>query len=268
MANIRSLLAANDLPRFDKRAILRAIIGFNDSKLFSYDEIELTMLQIQDYNNYVSRRQAGEPLAYILGQKEFYSREFSVTPATLIPRPETELLVDMVIKHAKHGAKMLDLGTGSGCIAITCKLERPDLQILACDKYLPALAIAKANAQKLKAQIELKQSDWFNNLTDKFDLIVSNPPYIKANDQHLLELTYEPQQALTDFADGLTHIRKIISSARHYLKVDGLLLIEHGYNQGQIIRDIYLQEKFSRVESIYDYAALERITWGTLVFNS
>jgi release factor glutamine methyltransferase len=200
------------------------------------------------------------PMAYILGYKEFYSRIFKVNTNTLIPRPETELLVDTVLALAKPMAKVLDLGTGSGCIAISCKLEQQALSVTATDKYPEALAVAISNAADLGADIKFINCDWLDGITDIYDIIVSNPPYIANNDKHLPALSFEPQHALTDFFDGMSAIRKIIEDSKAHL--NGYLLIEHGYDQGSFTTELMLKYGFRNIRTIRDYASLDRITIG------
>lgn len=264
MKSLRELFSVKDISRVDKRAILREITRFSDAQLISRDNYCLNQEELVKYKSWVERLQKGEPLAYILGYKEFYSRKFIVSPATLIPRPETELLVEEGIKHAGFAARILELGTGSGCIAISAKLERADLDITAVDKFAAALDIAKQNAANLGAKITFLQSDWFSNITGKFSLIISNPPYIDKDDDHLAALGYEPISALTDFADGYTCIRDIISGAKKYLLPNGWLLLEHGFMQGKIVRGIFGLNEFKAIKTITDYADLERITIGQL----
>lgn len=263
MTSIYKLLRNPAIDRRENRSILRHIVDFTEAQLISHADYCLTNTQLDEYNQHVARIINGEPLAYILGYKEFYSRVFKLSPATLIPRPETELLVDQVISLAKASARILDLGTGSGCIAITLKLQRPDLQIIASDKSVAALDIAKLNAENLAANITFVCSDWFNLIANqRFDIIVSNPPYIANNDPHLAQLQFEPQQALTDFRDGLTHIRQITAQASNFLVIGGYLIIEHGFDQGEAVRDIFTKNKFNEIVTIRDLANLERFTRG------
>ena len=261
--SLRDLLRQNIIDRTDNRVLLMYITGFNHARLLAYDDYVLTQEQVENYNRLVQRVQSGEPLAYIVGYKEFYSRQFKVTPATLIPRPETELLVEQVLAKTQLGAKVLDLGTGSGCIAITLKLERSDLGVTAIDKFADALAVAQQNAARMQAEIEFVCSDWYSSFEEQqFNIIVSNPPYIEVSDEHLTALSYEPQSALTDFGDGLSCIRNIVSLSRKHLLPDGWLMIEHGYDQGAAVREIFIKNGLNDVTTILDYAELERITIG------
>ena len=267
MLSIRQLLSASPLNKLDTRVLLSFVTGFNSAQLISRDDSILSCELFEQYQQLQLRALAGEPLAYIIGSKEFYSYSFMVTPATLIPRPETELLVDEVLTHAPPHARVLDLGTGSGCIAISCKLSRLDLQVIGADKSIEALAIAQQNSLRLNANIEFIASNWFESISDvlKFDIIVSNPPYIEKNDEHLQNLSYEPSSALTDFADGLSCIRIIVASATQYLNSLGWLMIEHGYNQGQAVRDLFNAVGLINIQTKLDYAWIERFTVGQFI---
>ena len=264
MPTIRELLQSDlRIPRLEQRVVLAEISTFTPAQLISRDDYSLTSSQYQQYLAWIARLELGEPLAYILGYREFYSRRFKVTPATLIPRPETELLVDEVLKRAAVASKIVDLGSGSGCIAITLKLERPDLTVLAVDRSLAALKIAALNATALGAELSMLASDWYTNLAqEKFDIIVSNPPYIEGADQHLLALSYEPQAALTDFADGLSCLQQIVAGSFAALNPGGYLLVEHGFSQAQSVRAMFKQRGMLNVVTIKDYANLDRITIG------
>jgi release factor glutamine methyltransferase len=264
MHTLRELLANSNLARLDNRVLLSEITGFSTAQLISRDDYVLTDEQFERYQSWLKRTLSGEPLAYIVGYKEFYSHEFKVTPDTLIPRPETELLVDEVLLRAPPNAAVLDMGSGSGCIAISCKLERRDIRVTALDQSSAALKIAGQNAISLGAEIKFIHSDWYSALAADayFDIIVSNPPYIEAGDLHLSALSYEPLSALTDFSDGLSCIRKIANQAPKFLKNNGYLLVEHGYNQGVAVREILAEAGLLNIDTLRDYAGLERITLG------
>lgn len=264
---IKKLLANSQLERLDNRLLLSYVTNFSHAQLIINDDYSLSNEQLTKYNSLVQRVLNGEPLAYILGIKEFYSREFQVNQHTLIPRPETELLVDEVISKAKKNAKILDLGTGSGCIAITCKLERPDLNVTAVDNYIETLLVAKNNAKSLNADVKFVQSNWFEEINQTFDVIVSNPPYIEVNDEHLKNLQYEPQHALTDFNDGLSAIKQIIHESHKYLNDNGWLVFEHGYSQAENIRQMFYNCGFINIKTIQDYANLDRITSGQFIIK-
>lgn len=238
-------------------------MGFSRVELITKDDYQLTQAQYDNYAKLYAKCLDGMPMAYILGYKEFYSRKYRVTPDTLIPRPETELLVDTVLSLANSGDKVLDLGTGSGCIAISCKLENQALDVTATDKHSETLAVAKDNAFTLGAEVKFIQSDWFDSITGKYDIIVSNPPYIEPDDEHLKSLTFEPQAALTDFCDGMSAIKIIIAGSLPHLRK--YLIIEHGYNQGKATSDLMLNYGYKDVRTIRDYANLDRITIGTVI---
>ena len=217
----------------------------------------------------VSRRAAGEPVAYLLGTREFYGRDFAVTPDVLIPRPETELLVDLVKQKVDAGrtASLLDLGTGSGCIAVTLALELPMSRITAVDFSEAALGVARQNAARLGAAITFLHSDWFAGLpAQTFDLIVANPPYIAAADPHLSQgdLRFEPATALTDHANGLSALQRIIADAPAWLNPGGWLWLEHGYDQAPAVRQLLEDAGFASIEQVQDLAGIVRASGGKI----
>ncbi len=260
--SIRDLLKTLLIPRLDNRILLSIVTGFSHAQLIARDDYELNIEQFMRYQNYFQRALSGEPIAYIVGHREFYSYVFQVTVDTLIPRPETEILVAKVIELAKPNAKIIDLGTGSGCIAISCKLERNDLQVSAIDRFDDTLAVAIKNANNLNADVTFIQNDWLLGIKQKFDIIVSNPPYIEGNDEHLKQLQFEPQQALTDFSDGLSCFRLIVQQSWSCLEVDGWLLVEHGYNQSKEVQLLFKANNFTCITTLKDYAGLDRVTLG------
>lgn len=233
-------------------------------KLMSNDE--LTETQQQAYLTAIERLNTGEPLAYILGSQPFWSLDLKVTHDTLVPRPDTEILVETALTlHLPTQAKILDLGTGTGAIALSLAKERPTWQVLATDVYQATLDVAQENAQTHQlSNVQFALGAWYQAIDDKrkFDLIVSNPPYIDIDDSHLTNLPYEPRRALVAEQQGLADLVIIISQASHYLNQNGWLIVEHGYNQGQAVRDLFLQAKFSDVQTICDYGGNERITLG------
>ncbi|WP_255988067.1 peptide chain release factor N(5)-glutamine methyltransferase [Chitinolyticbacter albus] len=265
MPTVRTLLASCGLDRVDARLLLQHALGVSRAWLVAHDDDALEAAAVARFEALAVRRRAGEPIAYLLGVREFYGRDFSVGPGVLIPRPETELLVELALARAPQGASLLDLGTGSGCVPITLKLERPDLAVTALDISADALAIATRNAEGLGAKIRLLQSDWYAALgEERFDLIVSNPPYIVAGDAHLTQgdLRFEPIAALTDHADGLAHIRTIIAGAVSRLHPGGWLLFEHGYDQGPASRMLLAAAGFSATQTWQDLAGLDRVSGG------
>ena len=214
------------------------------------------------------RRIDGEPIAYLLGEREFYGRRFAVDPAVLIPRPETELLIDLARERVDAARPtVLDLGTGSGVIAITLALECPDALVTGTDVSHDALRVARANADALHASVDWHAGDWFDALPEgsaPFDLIASNPPYIAAGDRHLAhgDLRFEPSTALTDGADGLAAIRIIVAGSSARLNPAGTLIVEHGHDQADAVRALFVAAGLTEVDSIRDLAGIERVTVG------
>lgn len=267
MSTVGELLAASPLPRLEARLLLMHATGLSRTKVMAYPEIELTPEQEQAFARLQERRLAGEPVAYLLGEREFYGRAFRVTPDVLIPRPETELLVEWGMQRiaGRTSPRILDLGTGSGVIAITLALACPTAEVWAIDLSAAALDIARENAKALGARVKLRQSDWFANVPPQlFDLIVSNPPYIEKDDLHLRQgdLRFEPPQALTDFQDGLSCLRRIFSEANGFLKPGAWVGVEHGYDQGDAARAIAAAAGLHAIETIPDLAGLDRVTGG------
>ena len=262
-------MAHSRLVRLEARMLLQHVTGYTRAQLITHDHLPLTAAHITQLHDLSQRRLAGEPMAYLLGGREFYGRWFHTTPATLIPRPETEHLVEAVLTRLPMQGKVWDLGTGSGIIGITLACERPDCHVLASDISIEALAVAQQNAQTLNAHnITFDCGSWFavNHpiLPHDFDVIVSNPPYIEANDTHLQQgdLRFEPLRALTDFADGLSCIRQLAAGAAAFIKPQGYLLVEHGYHQGEAVRNIFAQYAWQDITTLTDLAGLDRITLG------
>ncbi len=252
--------------RLDAELLLCHCIGKPRTYLYTWPEKTLTNSQHSVFQKLLERRLQGEPLAYLTGSKEFWSLEFNVTPDTLIPRPETELMVELCLSklHRTEGP-FLDLGTGTGAIAISVATELPSLDVYAIEYSHAALEVAKGNAHKLGVTINFLQSDWFEQLqTQLFSVIAANPPYIAADDQHLTKggLPYEPLQALRSCDDGFADITAIINESPTYLQNKGWLLIEHGYRQGQRTRELMLNKHFSEVQTIKDLAHNDRVTLG------
>ena len=213
------------------------------------------------------RRRKGEPIAYILGEREFYGLEFRVAPAVLIPRPETELLVELALERMPEDAAMrvLDLGTGSGAIAVALAHERPQARLTAVDVDYAAVSVARANASRHRARVRFFCGDWFGALPgERFDLIVSNPPYVAAGDPHLGlgDVRFEPQRALVGGADGLDCIRAIVAKAGAHLRAGAWLLFEHGYDQAEACRALLQAEEYREVQSWPDLAGIPRVSGG------
>lgn len=263
--NYSALLLQSGLDKIDAQVLFSHCTGKNRAWLIGHGQDEVDPAHVSVFNPLAARRRAGEPVAYIIGSREFYGRDFVVNPSVLIPRPDTELLVELALERAADGARVLDLGTGSGCIPITLKLERLDLDVSAVDLSPSALIVAQINASRLDAAVRFYQSDWYQALGDaRFEIIVSNPPYIEKNDHHLSEgdLRFEPRSALSDEGDGLVHLRRIISGACHHLKESGWLLCEHGWDQSAACRSLLEDAGFHEVQSWRDLSGIERVTGG------
>ena len=272
--NIGEALAAarTQIPPGEARLLLGHVLQQPAAWLEIHRDDCLTTEAATRYSTLVGRRAAGEPVAYLLGKREFYGRDFSVSPAVLIPRPETELLVDIACEKVGAGstACILDLGTGSGCIAITLALELPGAQVTACDVSSAALELARENARRLGAAVDFVASDWFSALSPRrHDLIVANPPYVAAGDPHLRagDLRHEPIDALTDHADGLMAIRRIVADAGHWLRPGGWLLMEHGYDQAEAVLGLLHAEGFASVEQHKDLAGITRVSGGMIPYQ-
>jgi|TARA_B110000438_G_scaffold33946_1_gene33715 release factor glutamine methyltransferase len=248
----------------DSELLLMTALRVSRTYLYTYGERILSASEKQTLDDLCKRRINLEPMAYIIGTKEFWSREFDVSSATLIPRPETEMLVDEVLKLSTldKSISILEMGTGSGAIAISLALERPRTSIVATDISSEALDLAKRNAKKFNANnIIFQNSDWFRELKkQKFDLIVSNPPYIESHDNCLLDLKFEPISALVSGEDGLDAIRHIAKNAKQFLKIDGTLLIEHGKDQEKAVNQIFKSNQWGKIKCLTDLRGFPRIT--------
>ncbi len=255
--------------RIEVQCLLQAVLQINRAWLLTHPEHILDAEQQAHYAALFERRLHGEPVAYILGEREFYGLNFKVTPATLIPRPETELLVELALQRIPQQGRcrVLDLGTGSGAIAMSIAHARPDAEVVAVDASSAALEVAQFNAKRLGlSNVRLLLSDWFTALNgERFDIIVSNPPYIAADDVHLSQgdVRFEPHSALASGADGLEGIRRITEQAREHLNVNGWLLLEHGYDQATQVRAQLRQRGFTSVFSALDLAGIERVSGGS-----
>ena len=266
-SSVAAMLRIANIDPMDARALLRAALNVSDAYLIAHPEQTLTGPQRERYLAWVERRRAGEPVAYLTGEREFHSLAFKVTPAVLIPRPETETLVEAALERLPPDAprRVLELATGSGCIAVAIALKRPRAQVTATDASGAALAVARENAARHGAAIEFLESDWFAALAGRrFDLIVCNPPYVAARDPHLTEggLRFEPRAALVGGADGLSCIRLIVAQARAHLEPGGALVIEHGHDQGTRCRMLLEAAGFREVASQRDLSGIERVSGG------
>ena len=264
-ATLGTLQASLPLDRLENRILLCHALGVTRVGLITQSERALTEAEAARLASLVARRQAGEPIAYIVGKREFFGLDFAVSDAVLIPRPDTELLVELAIERLAPRARLLDMGTGSGAIAVAVAHQRPDAEVTAIDVSESALAVARGNAQANGARVRFAQSDWYGALPGEvFDLIASNPPYIAAGDAHLGrgDLRFEPAGALTDRADGLSALRIIASGAPAHLAAQGWLLMEHGYDQAASVRLMLLAQGFTEVQSWPDLSGIERVTGG------
>jgi release factor glutamine methyltransferase len=267
------IAAAQGLEKREARLEARVLAAFawevTPAWLIAHDSDTPTAAQLAASDTLLTRRLAGEPIAYLVGAREFYGRPFDVSPAVLIPRPDTELLIELALAHVPPGqtVEMLDLGTGSGCIAITLALERPLARVTALDRSPSALAIARRNAARLGADVEFLSSDWFAALGGRrFDLIVSNPPYIAACDPHLGrgDIRFEPLTALAAGRDGLDDLRRLAATARTHLRPGGALLLEHGYNQADAVQALLRTGGFHHPRSWTDLSGIRRVSGGHL----
>ncbi|WP_327439654.1 peptide chain release factor N(5)-glutamine methyltransferase [Pseudomonas donghuensis] len=274
MTIIASLLRGAELPdsptaRLDIELLLAAAIGKSRSYLHTWPERIVSSEAALTFADYLQRRRAGEPVAYILGQQGFWNLDLEVAPHTLIPRPETELLVETALQLLPASAvKLLDLGTGTGAIALALASERPRWQVTAVDRVLEAVALAERNRQRLQLNnVTVRSSHWFDALGgERYDLIISNPPYIAAADPHLVagDVRFEPSSALVSGDDGLDDLRSIVSQAPAHLLPGGWLLLEHGYDQAAAVRELLARHDFEQIESRLDLNGHERITLGRL----
>ncbi len=263
--------SAAHLSASEARALLAHVLRVPSTTLIAFPERELRPEEHDRFTQLVLRRRVGEPLAYLLGEAEFYGRVFRVSPAVLIPRPETELLVTLALqavgeitkrRASEDRVRVLDLGTGSGCIAVTLALERPEVRVTAIDCSDAALDVARSNAAGLNAPVDFRRGDWLAGVAGEFELIVANPPYVAELDPHLADLRFEPALALSAGADGLAALRTIVAAARHVLARDGRLLVEHGFDQGAVVRALFEQQGYTGVSTTRDDAGLERIGSG------
>jgi release factor glutamine methyltransferase len=251
----------------DSKVLLAACLQREVVYLHTWPEKWLDELQIKIFQENISQRSLGHPVAHIIGYRDFWSLRLKVSPATLIPRPETELLVEIVLNlNLTEHSKVLDLGTGTGAIALALASENPHWLVVGLDKSSQAVALAKDNAIMHKLErVKFIQSDWFSAVEHRqFDLIVTNPPYIEDNNHYLQQgdVRFEPSSALTSGVDGLDDIRSIVSQSKHYLNDNGWLLIEHGYQQSRQVTDILSAHGFNQIRRELDLNGLPRVTMG------
>ena len=258
---VAEAIAASKVDPREARLLLAEVCGFSQASLAASPEQEIPFEVENSFLELIEKRKAGIPVAYILGRKEFYGLDLSVNPSVLIPRPETELLVDLALERKPQ--TILDLGTGSGAIAVALKFHLRASRMVATDADLSALIVAKRNAARLNLEIDFRHGRWFEPVAGEcFDLIVSNPPYVAAGDPHLPALRHEPQSALLGGADGLDCIRDIARDAARHLNPGGWLLVEHGQGQDPVVRELFQRNGLELLRSWPDLAGILRVTGG------
>lgn len=277
MPDVRSALAEATrrlADRVDAEVLLAYALSKPRSWLISHADDQLSQEHALAYEVVIEQREAGEPIAYITGRRGFWSLDLEVTPDTLIPRPETELLVELALARVPTDVpcKVLDLGTGAGAIALAIARERPNVAVVATDANIETLAVAQRNAQRHHiGNVSFVHGDWFTPLGDcRFDVIVSNPPYIENADPHLEQgdLRFEPRRALASGSDGLDDIRRIVRDAGLHLSPGGWLLFEHGWNQGDTVRALLDAAGFAELSTVRDLEQRDRVSFGRLSVSS
>ncbi|QWZ79713.1 MULTISPECIES: peptide chain release factor N(5)-glutamine methyltransferase [Aeromonas] len=271
-AHIMTVLAEGESPRADADVLLCHLLGCRRSYLMTWPERALDAAQQATLQGWLVRRLNGEPIAHLVGEREFWSLPLKVSPATLIPRPDTEVLVEQALTRIPQGpCAVLDLGTGTGAIALALKSERPEIDVWAVDRMADAAALARENSAALGLPIEVRDGSWFEPLgepdrdnTPRFAVIVSNPPYIDGADPHLEQgdVRFEPRSALVADDAGLADIRHIVAHAPAYLLTDGWLLLEHGWDQGEAVRQLLRDGGYRGVATVRDYGDNDRVTLG------
>jgi len=265
---LQNLAEISPTARLDAEVLLSHILQCNTAHLLAWPEKKLSQEQLTNYQQLIQQRQQGVPVAHLTGSREFWSLNFSVNDSTLIPRPETETLVEFILDKFNHREKikLLDMGTGTGAIAISIATEKPGWEIFASELSADALKLARDNSNHHQSSnITFIHSDWFNNIKHKdFDIIVSNPPYIANDDPHLLagDVRFEPQSALSAGAAGMDDIEYLCRHAKNHLKKNAWLIIEHGYNQKQLVADCFAENGFTRIEQKQDLSGHIRMTAG------
>lgn len=262
-----ALTESHDSARLDAEVLLCHTLGRGRSFLYAWPDHELEPQQMEAFFALVERRADGEPVAHLTGTREFWSLELKVTRDTLIPRPETELLVELALERIDSDTpvRVADLGTGSGAIALAIASERPHAHIIAADRSAAALAVAQENAGRLALpNVEFREGAWFAPLDGRFAVVVSNPPYVAERDPHLErgDVRHEPRTALTAGPEGLNDLQSIVSEAPGFLEPGGWLLLEHGFEQGTGVRALFRRHGFEAVATHRDYAGLDRVTVG------
>lgn len=262
MTTIREWLSSAAPEALDKTFLVEHVTGMNKAAQLIHGDRELTEKETGTLNQLAAKRMEGVPLPYLLGSQEFFGRSFIVTPSVLIPRPDTECLIEWLIEHLPRASKVCDLGTGSGCIAITLKLERPDLYVCASDISEKALGIAKENASALNAEVDFFEGSWLEAYPSDLplDAIISNPPYISKNDEHLTALRYEPINALTDHSDGLSAYREIFKQSAVRIPQPRMVAVEHGWDQEEKIQELFLACGLGPSRTYKDYGGNPRFS--------
>jgi release factor glutamine methyltransferase len=260
---IEQVLRASGIDAREARLLLAAATGRSEASVLAHPEKSLLEQEKNQFLEMTARRAAGEPIAYILGHKEFYGLELTVNSAVLIPRPETELLVDLALD--RNPASVLDVGTGSGAIALAIKRHRPDARVVATDASAAALEVARRNAARFNLEVELRHGRWFEPVAgERFEAIISNPPYVVVDDPHLAALPYEPRLALLGGADGLDGFRVLAREAPAHLLPGGWLLVEHGEGQHEAVRGLLEAAGLETTASWPDLAGIPRVSGGKL----
>jgi release factor glutamine methyltransferase len=262
---VAEALSGSGIDLFEARLLLASASGLSRAALAAHPDALLNEAAADRFRAAAARRRAGEPIAYLLGEREFYGVSLAVTPDVLIPRPETELLVEFALEHLPPGGRLLDLGTGSGAIALAIKQQRPDALVTAVERSPSALAVARENSARHALEVEFLQGSWFEPLSGRrFDIVVSNPPYVAAGDRHLEQgdLRFEPRTALVGGADGLDAIRVISLQAPSHFLAGGWLAIEHGLGQDSAVRNLLAGIGLESVSSRPDLAGIARISVG------
>jgi release factor glutamine methyltransferase len=267
--NIESLLKLSLIDPLEAQVLLAHALKCTRVQLVIRSKDDLTPQQVTDVSALFMRRMQGEPIAYLTGEREFHGLRFEITPDVLIPRHETELLVELGAEKLPKGGSVLDLGTGSGAVAVSLGHARRDAQVTATDISQGALALARRNAAANAVATNFVHSDWFEQVEGRFDLIISNPPYIAASDPHLSQgdLRFEPRSALTDEANGMMHIGTIIDGAVRHLNRGGWLLLEHGYDQATAVRALLQKSGWQQAQSWKDLSGIERVSGALLDGN-
>lgn len=255
------LAGTRDLPRLEKELLLGFVLGLDRSRIIAHPERPLSAAERQQLDTTAARLRAGEPLAYVTGTREFWSLPLEVSSAVLIPRPDTETLVAAALDVLASGAAVLDLGTGSGAVAIALA-SAGSFRVTATDLSAAALDVARRNAARLGAAVSFLEGSWFAPVQGCYDVIVSNPPYVAAGDPHLADLGYEPIEALVSGPEGLDDLRHICREAPRFLHAGGWLVLEHGCDQADAVRRMFVDAGFDDVETLEDLGGRDRVTRG------